>query len=57
MNAGGRYIDRPRHTIQEDFDGYMDLIATELGVVPSVWRHPTLLRELLFCLITPSQVP
>lgn len=50
-----RYLKRRRHTIQVDFDTYMDSIARELGVVPSVLRHPRLARALLCLPVLPAQ--
>lgn len=50
-----RYLKRRRHTIQVDFDSYMDCIARELGVVPSVLRHPGLARALLCLPVLPAQ--
>jgi dimethylaniline monooxygenase (N-oxide forming) len=34
-----RYLKRSRHTIQVDYESYMDEIAGEVGCVPNVLRH------------------
>ncbi|KAJ3598865.1 hypothetical protein NHX12_032828 [Muraenolepis orangiensis] len=54
-----RYVSSPRHTIQVDFINYMDEIADQLGVRPSIPRllltDPRLAHSVMFGPTTPYQ--
>ncbi|KAJ3599796.1 hypothetical protein NHX12_033750 [Muraenolepis orangiensis] len=54
-----RYVSSPRHTIQVDFINYMDEIADQLGVRPSIPRllltDPRLAHSVMFGPSTPYQ--
>ncbi|XP_069593328.1 flavin-containing monooxygenase 5-like [Ranitomeya imitator] len=54
-----RYVESPRHTIQVDFMEYMDEIASQFGVKPSLLPYwitdPKLASELFFGPCTPYQ--
>jgi len=50
-----RFLKRSRHTIQADFQDYMDDIASLIGCLPSIFSNLSLFRELLFGPIWPPQ--